>query len=67
MAAAAAGCEGAEDSSQRHHRDQCSCIPEGAGFLNRVGESLGPIVLLNGVHKNKKDSPTLTSSGRRLV
>lgn len=63
---AVAGCIGAEDNSQCYRRDKCSCIPDGAGFLNRAKDTLESAVLLSGVHKDNKDIPTLTTS-RRVV
>lgn len=69
------GCVGAGDNckgyhgfffSERYRRDKCSCIPDGAGFLNRVRDTLESAVLLSGVREGNKATPTLTTS-RRVV
>lgn len=64
---AAAGCAGAEDNSQSHFHDKHTSLPDGTGFLNRVGDTLESAVLFKGVHRTIRNSPTLTTSWRRLV
>ena len=64
---AAAGCAGAEDNSQSHFHDKHTSLPDGTGFLNRVGETLEPVVLFKGVHRTIWNSLTLTTSRRRAV
>jgi hypothetical protein len=62
---AATNCVGAEDNSQGCRHDRHPCLPDGAGFLKRVGDALGSRVLLNGVYTDNNDaSLTLTTSWR---
>ncbi len=62
----AVGCVGAEDNSQGHLHAKHTCLPDGTGFLNRVGDTLEPEVLFKGVHGIIRNSPTLTTSWRRV-
>ena len=48
---AATGCAGAEDNSQSHFHDKHTSLPDGTGFLNRVGDTLEPALLFKGAHK----------------
>jgi hypothetical protein len=58
---------GAEDNSQGRYHDKQTCLPGGTGFLNRVGGTLESAVLFKSVHKDNKDSPTLTTSWSRAI